>query len=399
MFHYRRVINKTHTLNSKRNYSIARVAVSNPMARRILWPAAPVAGIGYYLFSTDKYDFDSSETANQYPIMVASWKAYLMKMLPLRAMSRLWGSINRDYELPVWMRYPVYMAWTKMFGCNLAEMKADSLQSFRNLDEFFTRELKAHVRPVDEKSLLVSPADGTVLHLGPVESRYIEQVKDLTYSLDSFLGLGQHALEEDDANKTLPQFPERKNRLYHCVIYLAPGDYHRFHSPSDWIVEKIKHFTGQLLSVSPSMAHVINDLFVVNERIVMNGRWQHGFFSMTAVGATNVGSIQLAFDSFFQTNHHLEDASGSYTEKCLRTSVIRTNKLQGADQHNGSHLIDLEVMPDGNGHPGYVATKGSQLGRFHLGSTVVLIFEAPEGFEFTVKPGRKLKYGEPIGRL
>lgn len=90
------------------------------------------------------------------------------------------------------------------------------------------------------------------------------------------------------------------NALFFCVIYLAPGDYHRFHSPTNWVVQKRRHFAGELFSVSPYFVKLLQNLFVLNERVVLLGKWKYGFFSMTPVGATNVGSIHINFD---EVNH------------------------------------------------------------------------------------------------
>ena len=90
--------------------------------------------------------------------------------------------------------------------------------------------------------------------------------------------------------------------LYQCVLYLAPGDYHRFHSPVPWTVRLRRHFPGHLLSVSPALVARIPGLFSINERVAYLGEWQHGFFSMTAVGATNVGSVVVGFDPSLNTN-------------------------------------------------------------------------------------------------
>lgn len=112
------------------------------------------------------------------------------------------------------------------------------------------------------------------------------------------------------------------NDLFHIVVYLAPGDYHCFHSPTDWKVELRRHFPGKtphpfnpsipisclllhflslpslgsLMSVNPGVARLVKELFCLNERVALLGQWQHGFFSLTAVGATNVGSIRIYFD-------------------------------------------------------------------------------------------------------
>jgi phosphatidylserine decarboxylase len=87
------------------------------------------------------------------------------------------------------------------------------------------------------------------------------------------------------------------NGLFFAVVYLAPGDYHRFHSPTAWVVEKRRHFAGELYSVAPYVAKRLHNLFVLNERVALLGRWRYGFFSMVPVGATNVGSIVINFDT------------------------------------------------------------------------------------------------------
>jgi len=134
----------------------------------------------------------------------------------------------------------------------------------------------------------------------------LEQVKGVNYSLKAFLGPQNwpknsnneifQNLNADEAQyeKNILHNPE--NRLYHCVIYLAPGDYHRFHSPTDWTISFRRHFPGELFSVNPSVARWLQGLFNLNERAVYYGEWKYGFFSMTAVGATNVGSIKVYKD-------------------------------------------------------------------------------------------------------
>lgn len=72
--------------------------------------------------------------------------------------------------------------------------------------------------------------------------------------------------------------------MYQCVIYLAPGDYHRFHSPTDWKPEIRRHFHGELLSVNPRIAQWLPGLFCLNERAAYIGQWKYGFHSFTAVG-------------------------------------------------------------------------------------------------------------------
>ena len=80
------------------------------------------------------------------------------------------------------------------------------------------------------------------------------------------------------------------------VIYLHPGDYHRFHSPVTWHVRSRTRVCGELLSVAPPILRNIQGLFELNTRVVLEGEWRWGYFSLTAVGATNVGSINIEWE-------------------------------------------------------------------------------------------------------
>lgn len=107
----------------------------------------------------------------------------------------------------------------------------------------------------------------------------------------------------------------------------------------------------------------IEDLFTLNERVAYFGRWAHGFFSMTAVGATNVGSVRVYFDEKLQTNS-IKCRNGSYRDQVMSHPVKKS--------------------------------KGDAFGEFNLGSTIVLIFEGPKDFECTVEAGSKVKYGQKL---
>jgi phosphatidylserine decarboxylase len=115
-------------------------------------------------------------------------------------------------------------------------------------------------------------------------------------SVASTLGI-RPGLTRSSSTSSVPATLRPNHSLYFTVIYLAPGDYHRFHSPTAWVVEKRRHFVGELFSVSPWMAKRLENLFVLNERVALLGKWRHGFFAMVPVGATNVGSIKINFDT------------------------------------------------------------------------------------------------------
>lgn len=449
--------------------------------------------------------------------MQGPWTVYVIGALPLNAISRAWGWAN-NLTLPVWFRPFGFKLYAYIFGCNLDEMKDPDLTHYRSLGEFFYRELKEGAREIDD-SILVSPADGKVLHFGEIAGRRVEQVKGITYSLDALLGVtsapeatenvvgstkeeAEHAriddrqfatvngidytLDEllgdeksksavpdpdekpkrksnwkrfgkasywkswvtrkqpqdsnttgippstaaddsadsdedssvadqptekkakkiDDAGMPEPDTPEvlgryanvayemgvgalppllqphspgakglkDGNKLFFCVIYLAPGDYHRFHSPTNWVAERRRHFRGELYSVSPYMAKRLSNLFVLNERVALLGRWRHGFFGMVPVGATNVGSIRINFDKALRTNVRMQRyLAGTYSE----ASYSGASKLLG----------------------GQPLAAGDEMGGFLLGSTIVLVFEAPSDFRFDLKPDQKIKVGQRLGDI
>ena len=132
-------------------------------------------------------------------------------------------------------------------------MYNEDLKSYRTISEFFRRRIKMELRPIDSESPIVSPCDGRVLTCGKVSRGLIEQVKGITYTASSFLGVpltaglmkaqqqsrSRHAstCDQDDAHSYAESLLRyRGHALYYAVIYLAPGDYHRFHSPTEWSV-------------------------------------------------------------------------------------------------------------------------------------------------------------------
>lgn len=306
----------------------------------------------------------------------------MYKMLPLRTLSRLWGWIN-SINLPTVLRTPVLKSYASTFGCNLDEAYIDDLRQYRNLGEFFRRSLKPGVRPIHgSDSDVVSPSDGTILHLGSAKEGFLEQVKGITYTIESFLGPNTWSSSPEngegnpnlDYQKSLLHHYQSSSSasatptdLYYCTVYLAPGDYHKFHSPTNWTVNFRRHFPGKLYSVRPAFVSWFPNVFSVNERVAYVGNWKYGFFSMAPVGATNVGSMRIYFDDELKTNQ---------TQMSLKSGIYE-------DKHLGS--VQLR--------------KGEPFGEFNLGSTIVLIFEAPKGMKFNIRQGMKIKYGELISLL
>lgn len=404
------------------------------------------------------------------------WHVQIMSTLPLKAISRLWGRVN-EYTIPYYLRVPGFRLYSWLFGVNLNEVSEPDLHNYPNLAAFFYRQLKPGSRPLDpHPNAILSPSDGRILQFGTIERGEVEQVKGMTYSLDALLGsatpeyadhskrfrdhrLGptqkdaeQVAADEEFArvnniSYTLPTLlsgdpdaqtkglsmdvstksqwssesevradlargdarpwytpkPTSNNALYYVVIYLAPGDYHRFHSPVPWVVESRRHFAGELYSVSPYLQKHLPGLFTLNERVALLGRWRWGFFSMTPVGATNVGSIKINFDAELRTNSFTTDTAA---DRAAALAAKRGEPYHGfveATYHHASRTLG-----------GHALNRGEEMGGFQLGSSIVLVFEAPvgarqsfevgwgegerkEGWNWAIEKGQRIKVGEKLG--
>lgn len=273
-------------------------------------------------------------------------------LVPTRIASRIWGTVN-DVPLPTFLRKPVYHAWTKVFGVKLEEADTDDIGKYPSLQQFFTRAVKPGTHDVcPTPGQLVSPVDGRVVSMCEVNTKkgVLEQVKGVDYHVADFLGFE-------------PKVSAPGNKIYSCVIYLSPGDYHRYHSPTEWLATSRTHFTGQLLPVNKLFVNTVPSLFAVNERVAVLGEWDHGFFSYTAVGAYNVGSMTLNFDP-----------------------ELRTNRWRSRRGRVQAKVYDAPVP----------LARGEEMGLFKLGSTIVMVFEAPDGLEWAVGPGEKVRMGQPM---
>ncbi|XP_073131042.1 phosphatidylserine decarboxylase proenzyme 1, mitochondrial [Henckelia pumila] len=338
-------------------------------------------------------------------------KARFLRLLPLRSISRFWGSLT-SMELPIWMRPYVYKAWARAFHSNLEEVQLP-LEEYASLKDFFVRMLKEGSRPIDsDPYCLASPVDGTVMRFGQLTGpgAMIEQVKGFSYSASSLIGtnsllpmLPAEDIDQENAEECIERVEKRKSwwrvslaspkvrntssivpmkGLFYCVIYLNPGDYHRIHSPVDWNIIVRRHFKGNLFPVNERAARTIRNLYVENERVVLEGQWREGYMAMAAVGATNIGSIELFIEPRLRTNH---------PHKKLLHSEPPDERL---------------YEPEGMG---LTLKKGDELAAFNMGSTVVLVFQAPNSqystnrdgssdFKFCIKRGDRIRMGEALGR-
>ncbi|KAL6586264.1 phosphatidylserine decarboxylase 1 [Orobanche minor] len=232
-------------------------------------------------------------------------KARFLRLLPLRNISRSWGSLT-VMEPPIWLRPFVYKSWARAFHSNLEEAQLH-LKEYTSLREFFVRMLREGARPINSDpyclvtgSKILGPVDGTTLRFGELRGpgAMIEQVKGCSYRASSLLGANSHlpviaagdAYEESDVEENSVRDVNQKSwwkisfaspkvrdtassrvlkGLFYCVIYLKPGDYHRIHSPVDWNILVRRCFTGHLFPVNEHAVRTIRNLYVENERVII----------------------------------------------------------------------------------------------------------------------------------
>jgi len=324
-----------------------------------LWAGLSVIGLFHYRRIRRQHDEEINNALEQGKLkkieVDVPWKIQLYNSLPLNSLSQWAGDLSKR-EIPRWARRLIFGTYCWFYQVNLDEAIESDLTQYPTLNEFFRRKLKPECRPIDQNADLVVPCDGKVLHCGVItDENQVEQVKGMTYTLNEFLGESYNNLQIKD-----------ENCLHQIIMYLAPGDYHCFHSPTDWSIEQRRHFSGKLLSVKPSVATWMPKLFAQNERVVYIGKKNSNsnFFSYTAVGATNVGSILIRIDP---------ELNMLGTNCNLKNGFCRKQKWN-------CNLVG----------------KGEFFGEFNLGSTIVLIFEAPKDFQFNVKSGENVKVGQKL---
>lgn len=231
------------------------------------------------------------------------------------------------------------------YGVNMDEALDPDIASYASFNEFFTRPLKPGARPIAEAQL-VCPVDGAISQFGPIEGDQIFQAKGHNYTATALVG-GDAQLAATFAHGSF------------ATLYLSPRDYHRIHMPCDGRLTRMVYVPGDLFSVNPTTARGVPGLFARNERVVCVFESARGPFVLVLVGATIVGSMATVWHGVVNPP---------------RSGKVREWRYE--DQR-----IALK--------------KGEEMGRFLLGSTVVMLFPAPRlAFNPDWSPGRAIRLGE-----
>nr|WP_209319067.1 archaetidylserine decarboxylase [Pseudoalteromonas sp. OF7H-1] len=273
--------------------------------------------------------------------------------LPKHAVSRLVGKLAAAEAGALTTK--LIKLFIKQYKIDMSEALHEDPAHYKTFNEFFTRPLKPGIRPLAEESdILAHPVDGAISQLGDVVDGQIIQAKGHNYSLQTLLG----GKEEDVAPYVGGKF---------ATIYLAPKDYHRIHMPVDGTLRKMIYVPGDLFSVNPLTAQNVPNLFARNERVVAIFDTEIGPLSMVLVGATIVASIETIW-------------AGTVTPPAGRDVFTWTYPAEG------DNAITLK--------------KGEEMGRFKLGSTVILAWGANKAeFLDGQNPETVTRMGTPFAKI
>jgi phosphatidylserine decarboxylase len=283
-----------------------------------------------------------------------SIKIALQYMLPKHFLSRLVGKFA---AAEVGVITTAGIKWfIKQYKIDMSEALQPEPEAYKTFNAFFTRALKPQLRPICQDShFMAHPVDGAISQCGSIDARNIFQAKGHSYTTEALLGGDKNdAARFDDGD--------------FATIYLAPKDYHRIHMPITGTLSKMTYVPGDLFSVNPLTAQNVPGLFARNERVVAIFETEAGPLAMVLVGATIVASIETIWSGTVTPPGGKQVFSWDYPT-------------------TGPEAVTLE--------------KGAEMGRFKLGSTVVMLFaqDAIATFADGVEPGETTRMGQPFAKF
>ena len=279
------------------------------------------------------------------PDRLAVLPQYLM---PKRAMTAFAGWCAGSEAL--WWTRNVIPWFIERYGVDMGEAANPDPTSYPTFNQFFTRALKSGARPIADASL-VCPVDGAISQFGPIERGRIIQAKGHDYSAQALVG--------GDA-----QLAAQFEHGQFATLYLSPRDYHRIHMPCDGRLLRMIYVPGELFSVNPTTARGVPGLFARNERVVCVFSTAFGPMVLALVGATIVGSMATVWHGVVNPPRGGPVREWRYDEPPVRLA------------------------------------KGEEMGRFLLGSTVVLLLAEPAlRFNPDWAPERAVRLGEAMAEL
>ena len=269
--------------------------------------------------------------------------ALIQYPLPHHLLSRLVGRLA-ECRTP-WLKNALVRRFIRQFKVDMSEAANPDPTAYATFNDFFTRELKADARPLGEG--ILSPADGRLSQFGPVEAGQLFQAKGHRFSAMELLGGDGEAARRYLGGSF-------------ATVYLSPSDYHRVHMPLAGTLTEMVYVPGRLFSVNVATTEHVPNLFARNERLVCHFDTEQGPMVMVLVGAMIVAAIETVW-----------------------AGQITPLPRGGVQRIRFDTPVHLE--------------KGAEMGRFKLGSTVVMALSEPVAFADGLEPGAKVQMGQSLG--
>ena len=277
-----------------------------------------------------------------------------IQLMPHHLLSRAIGRLARCKV--IWIKNILIQCFCTAYAVDLSEAQQNNSHHYAHFNAFFTRALKASARPIHHNPQhILSPVDGFVSEIGNIENDTLLQAKGKTFTVQSLLG-------EYDNHKNL--FSQGK----FATLYLSPKDYHRIHMPLAGQLKSMRYIPGKLFPVKQSSVDHIPSLFARNERIVTLFSTPQGPVAIILVGALFVGSIDTVWSGTVTPPYGKHTLSLSYAQQ-------------------GPHSVFLE--------------QGTEMGRFNMGSTVILLLSKHmhATFDNILKPGDIVRLGQCLASI
>jgi len=293
-------------------------------------------------------DADREQTTSLYDYL----KSIPQHVLPQHSLSKLMHAITRSRN-PALKNFLINKI-IKLYNVDMSLAREEQAEAYATFNAFFTRELKPSVRPIADKAEdIACPVDGTVSQSGTIHDGDIFQAKNKKFTVQQLLATSDSICD---------QF---SNGSF-ATIYLSPRDYHRIHCPLDAKLLEMSHIPGRLFSVNPATTRTVNELFARNERVSAIFETPAGLMAVVMVGAIFVSSIDTVWSGTVVPPYAKSIRHWKYAEDAQR----------------------------------FIANKGDELGRFNMGSTVVLLFQQGKvNLSPILTNGKTVKMGEKIGAL
>jgi phosphatidylserine decarboxylase len=282
-----------------------------------------------------------------YHSKMAGMISRLQFFLPKRTLTRVAGRIANKKAGRV-IRSLV-RGFVRRYSVNMREARNADISSYQTFNEFFSRALRTGTRPIASTEF-ISPVDGVVSQFGNIDANSLVQAKGHRYTTTSLLA----------GNDILAKTFEHGS---YATFYLSPRDYHRVHMPCDGRLLRMWYVPGSFFSVNPKTANSIDNLFTRNERVICTFDTEMGLLAVVFVGATIVGSVATVWHG-----------------------VVRPKRRRLAEWGYEKERLTI--------------AKGAELGRFLLGSTVILLCAVrSDNFNPAWYPGKRVSLGEALAGL